>query len=293
MPERFKHFSDWDHYLSMAQKNIDSNLINELWQKVYARHVVFTEIELKNLGVSYNSPLSDIPEINKVQNVKQIDPKRELVLIEIIGMPAAGKDTMILDVEKQKIPNVVCTPQEGYYSSQKEFPFPDLRTRHFQVYGGTDMEADDIIDSLTFYNQKPTGAVLLNRTIPDNFLAFGYTLFLGGYIGVNDLVQSQRMFHFFQYSPTRKVGNKYECLDNLTAATMIFMVRPEVSLERRSKRGRILNTDFLNLLYSQYLRMTSRLKTMNQRNLVVLDMSGTINENRELFQKTLETIVKI
>jgi hypothetical protein len=71
------------------------------------------------------------------------------------------------------------------------------------------------------------------------------------------------------------------------------MIRPDTSLERKPGRGRILNKDFLNILYSQYLRMISRLSTMGQRNLAVLDMSGTGEENTKLFQRTIEEIVKI
>lgn len=291
MTERFERFGNWEDYLTMARKNIGEVAPSQLWWQVYRSQVVFTELELRRLGVSYDTPPSAIPDINTVQNLDPVRIKTELGLIEIIGMPGAGKDTVIAEVEKQGIPNIACAPEEGYWWAHKESPFTKLRERHFQVYGGTDMEIDEVIDKLSFSKEEPTGAALLNRTIPDNFLAFGYSFFLSGNLGVKDLLLSQKMFHYFQYSPTKKVGDNLECLENITAATFIFMIRPEVTLERIPRRGRILETNFLNLLYSQYLRMISRLRTTEQRNLVVLDMSGTKEESLKLFNDAFNQVV--
>lgn len=295
MSETFSHYQNWEKYFNTAKRNLGPIKPHPLWQQAYAWQTTFTEIELRNLGVHSDIHPSKIPYVNSVQNRKQIDPINELGIIEVIGMPGGGKDTIINDISKQEFLNVLCALEEGYFWSKKESPLTELRSRHLQVYGGTDMEIDEVIDKLSFNRQQPNGIAVLNRSFTDNFWAFGYSFFLNGYIGLEDLLTSQKVFHHLQYSPTKLVGTKLKSIEDITAATFVLMIEPELSLERKKSKGtgRVLEKNFLQLLYIQYLRMISRLMAIKQRNLVVLDMSGTLTENISLFNQLFREVVKI
>ena len=159
MKEGITHFNNWEHYLSLAKvNNIDTN--NKIWQHAYSRQVVFTELELRSLGTTNDTEPSNIPNINTIQNLNQINPKKELAFVEIIGMPGAGKDTMISHLGKQNVQDLYYTPIEGYEWSQREYPHSDIPTKHIQAYGGLELEIEDIIDDLS-YMENPTGSIIL------------------------------------------------------------------------------------------------------------------------------------
>ena len=184
MIERSSLSLNWKKYHDIAKQRIGKDPHNSLWDNIYAWQITFTELELRNLGVKHDISPENIPNINKIHNLDPIDPKKELGLVEIIGMPGAGKDTLINAVSTQNLENVVCAKEEGYWWSHKESPLTSLNKRHFQAYGGTDMEIDEVVDKLSFRSEKPIGIGILNRSIRDNFLAFGYSFFLSGFISI-------------------------------------------------------------------------------------------------------------
>ena len=294
MAERFKYSDVWKRFYQLATDRVGGDPEGTLWQEVYEIQTTLTEIELSNLGVNCETPIDKIPFINKIQNPGPIDPEKELGIVEIVGMPGAGKDTMINIFREHNFPNVECAPEEGYWWDKQIAPFVELRKRNLRAYAGTDMEIDEILDRFKD-RDKNVGVGILNRSIQDNFLAFGYSFFLSGYISLGDLLLSQKFFHFYQHVP-RDVGDgKTMSLDDLTVATVVCMIDPETTLNRISatRQGRILNKDFLSLLYSQYLRMIARLTEMQWKNLVVLDMRGTKKQNEILFESVMHAIIKL
>lgn len=290
-----QRFQSYDNLKWFARKNARHYAIHPVWKETQFNQALLTDLELKSLGITDSTEPKDIPGVNTVQNLEPINPRNELGLIEIIGPPGGGKDTLIRLIENKQYPYVNCTPEEGYFWTHKDAPFENIRERHFRAYGGTEMEIDDAISRMTQTKTKPTGAILLNRSFRDNFWAFGYSFFLAGHIGIKDLLLSQKFFHFFQYSPTIKIGDDFTSVENLTAATFVLMPKIEQSLERKKSKGtgRILNLDFLTLLYTQYLRMISRLTTMKVRNLAILDMSGPLDQSISLFEEAFNKVVKI
>lgn len=293
----FERFRGWESkYFPVAQQNIGEESKLALWRSVYRWQATFTELELQNLGVNCDVHPSRIPQVDHIQNFQPFDPNTEIGIVDVIGMPGAGKDTLIDMFRGLNRPNVICAPEEGYFWSREESPLTELRQRHLQVYGGTDMEIDELIDGLGGLDKRGTGMGLLNRSISDNFLAFAYSFFLSGHIGIADLIMSQKFFHYFQYSPTIHVGGGMQSVEDVTKATLILMVDPTTSIQRKNRTGRIMNEEFLSLLYSQYLRMIARLQESSQPNLVVLNMMGSrsdLGDNFDKFRSTLDRITGV
>ena len=76
-------------------------------------------------------------------------------------------------------------------------------------------------------------------------------------------------------------------------AVIIFMQSIEVSMGRQkgdARSGKHITSDFLSLLYEQYLKEIIELRNKNQKNLVVFDSSGIIEDN---FQKLRGFLSKI
>ena len=291
--ERPNFSFDWKKYYDIASSRVGGDPEGTLWKSTYIWQMVLTEMHIKELGMkNVFGPVSDIPDINRVLNNQQINPKKELALIEVIGMPGAGKDTAIQHIKDLGYKDVVTSPEEGYAWINQESPFKSLSMRHYQAYGGEEMETDEVIEKLANGRDVASGVGLVNRSNQDNFLAFGYSFFLAGYMSLRDLLTSQRMFHFFQYSQKMYGSNSVDSIDNLTKGIIVCMIKPEVTLTRIPRRGRILCEEFLSLLYLQYLRMISRLRAGHWQNLAVLDMSGTVEENNGLFDSTFRAMVK-
>ena len=288
----FERFRDWDQkYFPVARENIGNESELPLWKSVYSWQAVFTELELRSLGAMCDVKPCEIPDVGKIHNLSPINLRTDIGIVDVIGMPGAGKDLMIEKFNALHYPKVLCAPEEGYFWTRGESPLSELRQRHIQVYGGIDMEIDELVDKIVGKNKSGTGLGVLNRSISDNFLAFAYSFFLSGHIGIADLIMSQKFFHYFQYSPTIRLGDGMTSVEDLTKATIILMVDPTTSIQRKDRTGRIMNEEFLSLLYSQYLRMISRFRESSQSNLIVLNMMGTINDNFDSFRNVIDHII--
>lgn len=281
----------YSEYFPTAVENLGEEALTPLWRQAYTWQITFTELSLQRLGVNRDVRPNLIPGEDKISNFNPITAG-EIGLINVIGMPGAGKDTMIKMYDELGKPRVSCAPEEGYFWTQ-EFD-PNMKTiwrRHLRAYGGTEMEVDEMVDKLGGRWKGEKGVGVMNRSNEDNFLAFAYSFFLNGFIGVSELITSQRFYHFFQYSPTINLRDKLVSIDDITAATVVLMVDPMTSLEQKGRIGRIMNAEFLSLMYCQYLRMICRMRDDSYRNLVVLDMSGDITTSFKKFRKTLDNII--
>lgn len=288
----FERFKGWDlKYFPTAKENIGKESDLALWKSVYSWQAVFTELDLRNLGTICDVDPRDIPDVGKIHNLSPINLSTDVGIVDVIGMPGAGKDLMIEKLNALHYPKVLCAPEEGYFWTRGESPLTELRQRHLQVYGGTDMEIDELVDKISGQDKNGTGMGMLNRSISDNFLAFAYSFFLSGHIGIADLIMSQKFFHYFQYSPTIRLGAGMTSVDDLTKATIVLMIDPSTSIQRKDRTGRIMNEEFLSLLYSQYLRMVARLRELSQSNLVVLNMMGTVDDNFNSFRSVIDQII--
>lgn len=288
----FERFQGWEQkYFPVAKENIGSESELALWKSVYSWQTVFTELELRNLGARCDVKPCEIPYVGKIHNLSPINLRTDVGIVDVIGMPGAGKDLMIEKLNSLHYPKVLCAPEEGYFWTRGESPLTELRQRHIQVYGGTDMEIDELVDKIGGHDKRGTGVGVLNRSIGDNFMAFAYSFFLAGHIGIADLIMSQKFFHYFQYSPTIRLGDGMTSVEGLTKATIVLMVDPTTSIKRKNRTGRIMNQEFLSLLYSQYLRMISRLRESSQSNLVVLNMMGSVDDNFDSFRSVIDQVL--
>jgi hypothetical protein len=278
-------------YFPDAVEQLGDEALTPAWRHAYTWQITLSELALRHLDVSRDTDPALVPNVGEILNPKPLE-SGEIGLINVIGMPGAGKDTMIGLYSKLEKKRVLCAPEEGYFWSKEFDPeMKELRKRHLRAYGGTDMEIDEMIDRLGGLSFGEKGVGIMNRSNEDNFLAFAYSFFLSGFMGIVDLITSQKLYHYFQYQPSLGLRDQLVSQDDVTAGTIMLLVNPRISLERKGRSGRILNKKFLGLLYSQYLRMIWRLRADGYRNLAVLDMSGGIEENFSRFREVIDTII--
>lgn len=246
-----------------------------------------TEQALRRLGITEFSLPKDIPRVDTIINKTPL-PHDCPVHVCIAGMPGTGKDTLFDRCGDLLAPHISVQPESYTYLKQRGLLGPVLFTDIEEWVARERREIESWTDGIDEVNERNTvegyhlmndGIVLLNRSVIDD-PPWLRTFFLDGSFKVVNFISSSLLRATSSFVPD---------------ATFFFLVPPEIALERKFEPGeqqrRIINPEFLRILYGQYLRYYEYLsRETNLPNLIVLDMSGSIDDNFNLFKEKLEEI---
>lgn len=231
---------------------------SEGFREFLLAHWFRTDLAIAQLGINNDGLPGEIPgegEIYKPALLKGTG----IEYVEIMGMPGAGKDTMIDRLGKMSLDRLICTKEP--YSQMREVGWFEVGEEDVEQKKSAGSLAENLAALLELKRcgYDKGGLVVLNRSMTDNYF-FTLSRLLAGALSISDYKKEwmHRVIH------SREI-------------TFVFMITPEECLKRGE--GGKLGRRFLRVLYSQYLRFISEARHTGWKNLVVLDMSGEIEEN--------------
>lgn len=281
--------SEWYHFLRDQLR--DPEVLRETLL-LRAKELTATELALTRMGVNRYTRPDQIPGVNTVQNFTPF--LRETVgAVAIVGMPHAGKDTVIAELKELE--------REGLFFSEEPYQVAkklgrEKRPFFYGVLAESILAASGQIDLALIelvWGQK--GQWMFNRSLTDH-LVWARALFLASYISARDLTSLTSVINREMNPPHLNLDGAQNFHHPL--ATFVFMITPKLALsEERARPGDLprdeestdmMNEWFLQILYEQYLRYISESRSKRRRNLVVLDMSGSKEENFQTFLRLFD-----
>ncbi len=246
-----------------------------------------TEQALRRLGITEFTLPKDIPRMGTIVHETPL-PHDRPARVCVAGMPGAGKDTLLEKCKDLLAPHISIQPEAYTYLKQKGLAGSPVFTDIKEWVARESRELRSLTDGFEEVDERNTvdgfqlmsdGIVLLNRFFIDDppwLRAF----FLDGRFKASYFIKSSLSLATIALVPD---------------ATFFFMVPPEISLERKLKPNepprKVINPDFLRILYGQYLRYYEYLLSETKvPNVIILDMSGNIDDNFNLFIEKLEEI---
>lgn len=240
-----------------------------------------TETLLKRYDLNVQTKPSEIPGVDQIFNLSPLakEGKKRNLHIEIMGMPRSGKDALLQMLDTLNNKGIISTsePYASIKDWKKTMPKDALTQEHLRLAA----TFGEFISGEVLARRKglEKGALIIhNRGFADHPV-FTRTRLMYGEIPLKDYFNPEQGWIF-------RASMEMD-------AVIILMQNIETSMERQNtetRSGKHLTPDFLTLLYEQYLREIVELRNKNQKNLVVFDSSGTIEDD---FQKLRDALSKI
>jgi hypothetical protein len=253
-------------------KNIEPDIVCSREQRLAQQWM--TENTLRQFGIESDSPVSAIPNADQLQNPEPLNLFKKPVL-EILGMPGSGKDTIIEFLRQLHDPRICCT-NEPFTALKKWNKFPKNPSPADIGLYKLAAEIAEFISGVKKGQNETKTVTVLNRSFTDDLAWIG-AQFLSGK---------------WSYVDFRERLYALEGLDGGPLARVIFMINPETTIKRKEP-GQYINPEFLRVLYQQYLRLIADLTQLKPPNLVILDMSGTPEESTQKFVSVFTAITGI
>lgn len=219
----------------------EANLRELYLDEEYRTQKALSELEFK----MEESP-SKTPHVGTILMAPERIPNlRTPYAIEVLGTPGAGKSTMINryleDLWLRKKRHEVHLVDEGARKIKEEHG--DMRYTNpflYSMMGGT-RTYFGYIDSLRETN-RGLRTIVSDRGQIDRRV-FRRTLFSRGDVNPEIMRDENKFIHNLEHTPLQVGG------------IIMMVVRPEVTMERKVKKGPVTNMDFLPRLYEQYFRL--------------------------------------
>lgn len=182
--------------------------------------------------------------------------------IEFMGMPNAGKSTHIKYLEK----------------ILKEYNFNVKIIQGGARLSPLDKDEAFLFNTWSFHSvsnrimelkKENPDFLLVDRGVYDH-MVFAKTLYEKGRIHKSQSEAQLKYFREFLFLEDR---------------VLLFMAKPQDSLQRENHVGRVMNENFLNLLYKFYNEMTNKI----QKKHCIIDGTKDMEENRK---KIIEFILR-
>lgn len=254
-----------------------------------------TQTALQKLKIYPNNNLHQLPFINQIVLPDSPVPenRRNLpLLIEVAGMPKAGKSISIKNAKEQfQILNPV--QEVAGFAKRK---WKERRGKNWNSSGfETTKTILNILVPDILLSREPDSVIISDRDLVDQFI-FTRANFLDGrhfiyqtessYYGDRKVVNSP-------ISALRDMSTK----SNRSYALILCLTTPTESLKRegfRLRKGTVMNKNFLNKLYEQYLRFhRDVVETKRDFPYACLDLSGNnFRENQMMFNSVVSEILK-
>lgn len=215
-------------------------------RNIFLEQEYLTQRALEQLGARDNISPSDVSHVGTLLMTPELILNlRVPYVVEVLGMPQAGKSTVInrylQELWSRNERNKVALVNEGARTIKKKFG--DLRyTDPFQysMLAGTTTFMS-YIDALKNVNSGMR-VVTSDRGQIDRRV-FRRTLFSQGQVGSELMADEDQFMYGLENTPIQIGG------------VIILMIRPEESMRRSEKPGPVINMDFLPRLYEQYWRL--------------------------------------
>lgn len=205
-----------------------------------------TQLALGQLGVKDNMAPSEVPHVGTILMAPELIPNlRVPYAVEVLGMPRAGKSTVIdrylRELWSRDERYKVYLVDEGVKTIKDKFgdlPYSD--PFQYSMLGGM-VTFVGYIDALRNVN---TGmrVVTSDRGQIDRRV-FRRTLFGQGHVNPGIAADEGQFMYGLENTPVQMGG------------VIMLMIRPEETMRRTEKRGPVVNMDFLPRLYEQYWRL--------------------------------------
>lgn len=241
-----------------------------------------TEKALRALGITPSKPLSKLPRINEIipPNIKiPLSPLKE---IEMAGMPKAGKTTTVSFLEQAGFPALY------FYDlgSKAKKWVADYAPEEFD-YFLVNIIKQGLLAKVFLQSPAPESGTIIFDQGELDILPFVRADFISGRIG------GEKFWNFSRFLSLPLGFTEGQVKSQ--KAFILCLTPPETSLQRegpRSKPGRYMNPDFLEILLEQYLRLHYELLSGPRPfYYCCLDFTPpSLAENQELLKKTLENI---
>lgn len=245
-----------------------------------------TQTALLNLGIKDGTCPSEVPKVGSLLMCPElIENLRIPYAVEVLGMPRAGKSTVLerylKELWERNERHKVHPVDEGARTVKQEFG--DLRyTDPFQysLLGGT-ATFMGYIEALRNIN---TGMVMAtsDRGQIDRRV-FRRTLFNQGSVNPTIMEDEGQFMYGLENTPIQLGG------------IILLMVRPEESMRRSEKEGPVANMDFLPRLYEQYWRLHDEILNCKipWRVYTCIDAEKDTEEVYERFKYAMDTTLNI
>ena len=193
-------------------------------------------------------------------------------------MPSSGKDRLIPLFDGQASGKIVTTPEAWTKIHEIGMvPTPHPGYDYLELAKATIKEEMRARERLMYRGHYHYGVLLKNRSFNDS-LPFIMAKMIAGQIPIELYLHNPQVFNIVAEED----------------ATIILLVTPEIALARKGPSaigGNILNSEFLKVLYGQYLRFYQGLREVGHPNVAVLDMTGSLEESFEKLRQTVEEII--
>jgi hypothetical protein len=252
--------------------------INQPWLQIFLDEEFRTQEALRNLDATKETPPSQIPEINRIHiNPKLLSGLPANFIVEFLGMPRAGKTTVIQACQTT-LGNSFQGLEEGtkrLVDWQSKYKYDDPFLYH--VY--TSIETMRLFD---IAKQTPPGRIFLqDRGLVDRKI-FRRSLFIAGQADPSAIKEEADIFKMYPFTPPYGLGFVILCL-----------VRPDIAIFRdgpRDKQGSIINKQFLGTLYEQYLRFHE--EVLSQKRYYPAYLAIDMEQDSEKVQAQIETAIQ-
>ncbi len=255
-------------------------------REVFFEQEYLTQLALDSLGVREAASPSEVSKVGSLFMAPESIPGlRTPYAVEVLGMPGAGKTTMINrylgEVWQRNERNKVALVDEGVKSIKGEYG--DLRYSDpfsYSLLGGTETFVD-YIGALKNVNSGMRMIVSDRGQIDRR--TFRRALFSRGDVSPSIMENEGQFIDGLENTPVQMCG------------TVMLMVRPEKTLKRINKVGPVTNTDFLNRLYEQYWRLHQEMLQgeVPYRVYTCIDAEESEEKVYERFKYALDTMLNI
>lgn len=235
---------NWRYRRALETKSKHSASIS---RDIFLEEEYRTQFALERLGIkNINSSPSEAAKVGSLfMSPELITDLRVPYAVEVLGMPRAGKSTVINryleELWSKEERNQVVLVDEGARSIKQEFgdlrysdPYSYLMLAGWATYV-------DYISSLRNLNSGMRMAVSDRGQIDRR--VFRRVLFGRGDVNPEIMADEDLFMHRVENTPIQVGG------------VIMMMIRPEESIRRSGKQGPVVNMDFLPRLYEQYWRL--------------------------------------
>lgn len=200
--------------------------------------------------------------------------KKRSVVIEVMGTPCAGKQTVMDEVETLKKKWIVCSKEPYRNLKDHGMTRPNLSW----LFGATLGETLWPLIMLHKRGLDRGGVGLVKRGLSDQ-LVMARARYKNGEISEEEVAEWG--------------GKRCSAMD----ATILMMVNVHLSMRRgleggRRKSSHSLDNTFLSILYQEYVNEFMRMVKEGRPNLVLMNMDGDIEANTALFRKVLTKLTR-
>jgi len=220
-----------------------------------------TRRSLELAGLWIDTPPSALPGVDEICNRSPIERSGQNVRIDIIGPPGALKTTLWYFLGNAIDGSVLV--EEPFGKMVDELGLPAVRQMNLSNRRLNSLAyADNLLAE-----SEPGHIYICDRSVRDEGIWLKAD-FLTGNIDSFTYLAGSQLLGYFLSEEERTSGKERADIE------IIAIPSVEKSLERKGVGGRVRTTEYLKILYTQYLAYVVEARQSGVRNLIVADMEA-------------------